>query len=95
MMTRVALLLLLVTSACAKEELVFVRIQGQPGGALVYIDDRYIGRLEQLQARGIEMPEGEYRLTIQEVGYFPHDQLLLVNKSKVPRITVRLTPIPD
>ena len=95
MMTRVALLALLITSACAKEELVFVRIQGQPGGALVYIDDRYIGQLEQLQARGIKMPEGEYRLTIQEVGYFPHDQLLLVNKSKVPRITVRLTPIPD
>ena len=86
---------LLAIAACAKEEQVMVRIQGQPPGALVYVDDRYIGRLEQLAARGLKIPEGEYRLTVEEVGYFPHDQLLVVQKGRSGRVQVRLTPIPD
>jgi hypothetical protein len=90
-----ALLCAVSAQACTQEAQVMVRFQGEPGGALVYIEDRYIGRLEQLAARGIKMPAGEYRVTVEEVGYFPHDELVVVRPGRAPKVKIRLTPIPD
>lgn len=86
-------LLLPVPAACQPPP-VLLRLKGNLDGALVTINDRYVGRLEQLRARGIALPPGEYRVTVEQVGYFPWDQLITVEEQPV-ELDVRLTPIPD
>jgi hypothetical protein len=98
MMTRALSLALvaLAMTACVEQPTVLLRMQGTPPEAHVYLDDRFVGRLEQIQKRGIKMPLGEHRLTVEEVGYFPHDQLLELNSQDEPvTVKVELTRVPD
>ena len=48
-----------------------------PPSALVYVDGRYIGSLAAVVARGVRVPEGRHRLTIERTGYFPYDRIIV------------------
>ena len=67
---------------------------GTPGKALVYVDEHYVGTLSALAARGLRLPEGEHRLTVEKTGYFPYDKLV-VSKVKPIDLRIELLKLPN
>ena len=75
---------------------VTIRFSGAPDDALVTIEDRYVDQLGRIEKRGIRLAPGTYRVTVEQVGYFPSDILLEVPESGLAEpVKVELTPIPD
>lgn len=73
-----------------------LRFDGSPDDALVTINDRYIGKLGRLEKAGVLLEAGEYRVTIEQVGFFPQDQIVTIADDQPPTpIHVELTQIPD
>ena len=79
---------------CTNQRTVLMHMQGEQTDALVTINDRYVGKLGEIVRRGIKLPPGTYRVTVEMVGYFPYDELLEVVEEPVT-LPVRLVPIPD
>lgn len=71
-----------------------VRAADTPRDASVYIDEQFVGFLGVVAARGVRLPEGEHRISVEKVGYFPWDQLVVSDRKPVS-ITVTLRKIPD
>lgn len=87
--------LLLGASGCGAKKML-LRFDGSPDDALVTINDRYIGKLGRLEKGGVLLEAGEYRVTIEQVGYFPQDQIVTIEEDgSPPAIMVELTQIPD
>ncbi len=71
-----------------------VRAAESPRDASVYIDEQFVGFLGVVAARGVRLPEGEHRISVEKVGYFPWDELV-VSDRKTISIKVTLRKIPD
>jgi len=65
-----------------------------PRDASVVIDEQYVGPLGVVAARGVRLPVGEHRITIEKEGYFPYDQLVTADRDDIV-LDVKLEPIPD
>jgi hypothetical protein len=65
-----------------------------PGDASVFIDEEYVGPLGYVAARGVRLPVGEHRITVQRDGYFPWDRLVVADRQPI-HLSVELEPIPD
>jgi hypothetical protein len=65
-----------------------------PKSALVYIDEQYIGTLAYVAKRGVRLPEGEHRITVEKAGYFPYDALVVSDREPI-HLRVSLQKIPD
>jgi hypothetical protein len=78
----------------AKTPTVSLRMQGAPPEASVTIDDEYVGPLSVVMARGVALPVGSHRISVEAEGYFPWDKIVEA-KSGLVRLDVRLTPLPD
>jgi len=65
-----------------------------PSDASVTIDEEYIGPLGWVAARGVRLPVGEHRITIERDGYFPFDALVVAGREPI-RLRVKLVRIPD
>lgn len=50
--------------------------EGSPKTALVFIDEQYVGTLAAVEARGIRLPEGKHRISVEKAGYFPFDRVV-------------------
>ncbi|MET0411870.1 MAG: PEGA domain-containing protein [Polyangiaceae bacterium] len=70
------------------------RTEATPRDASVYIDEQFVGFLGVVQARGVRLPEGEHRITVQRDGYFPWDRLVISDRTPIA-LHVELVPIPD
>lgn len=70
------------------------RADATPRDASVYIDEQFVGYLGVVQARGVRLPEGEHRITIERDGYFPWDRLVVSDRSPI-ELHVELIPIPS
>src|SRR5207249_1571502 len=55
-------------------ETVSMRMQGGPPNATVTIDERIVGSLDVIAARGVALPPGRHRVSVEAPGYFPWDQ---------------------
>ena len=82
----------LLLGGCATKKSL-MRLTGGESEALVTVNDRYIGKLGRLQ-HGIRLEPGEYRVTVEKVGFFPFDQLVTVGDQPA-QVEVELTPVPD
>ncbi len=86
-------------AACgpAKEpRTVSLRMVGSPPNASVTIDDQFVGTLDVVAARGVALPPGQHRVTVEAAGYFPADRIVEAKEGSGPiRIEAKLTPIPD
>jgi hypothetical protein len=71
-----------------------VRNKKTPSDASVTIDEEYIGPLGWVAARGVRLPLGQHRITVERDGYFPYDTIITANDGPV-RLDVTLVPIPD
>ena len=65
-----------------------------PRDATVTIDEEYIGPLGYVAARGVKLPAGKHRITIEKPGYFPWDRLVEAGTAPI-HFDVTLEPIPD
>ncbi len=75
---------------------VSLRMEGAPPDARVTIDDLYVGTLDVVSARGVALPPGSHRVTVEAPGYFPWDRLVEARRDAGPvRLAVQLVAIPD
>lgn len=91
--------LALLLAACAGAEsrpTTSLRIQGTMLDASVTIDDQYVGALAYVARKGVALPPGKHRITVEKAGYFPWDKLVEAREGDPPiRLDVELTKIPD
>ena len=95
-----ALLLVLSLSSCEPGvgrpavSLSMARAKQSPRDAAVLIDEEYIGPLGYVSARGVRLPIGKHRITVEKPGYFPWDRLVDADRQDI-QLNVELEPIPD
>jgi hypothetical protein len=65
-----------------------------PRDASVIIDEEYVGPLWMVAARGVRLPVGEHRITVQKEGYFPWDKLVVADRQPIV-LDVTLVEVPD
>jgi hypothetical protein len=70
------------------------RAAATPRDASVYIDEQFVGFLAVVAARGVRLPEGEHRITIEKVGYFPWDERVVSDRRPIT-LKVELRKVPD
>jgi hypothetical protein len=73
---------------------VSLRIHGGPARATVTIDDEYVGPFDVVAARGVALPLGSHRISIESPGYLPWDKIVEAKEQPV-RLDVQLVPVPD
>ena len=65
-----------------------------PKDASVTIDEQYIGPLSVVAARGVRIPLGQHRISVEKNGYFPFDAIVTSDRDDV-LLKVNLEPVPD
>ena len=96
-----AMALVVFSMACApaKPPTTSLRLQpaaDAPAKARVIVDDQPIGSLEFVTRRGVALPPGKHRLTIEADGYLPWDQEVDAgDKGGVLNLDVKLVKKPD
>ena len=65
-----------------------------PPSALVYINGNYIGSLAAVVARGVRVPEGKHRLSVEKSGYFPYDTIIVSDLDAID-LRIDLLPLPE
>ena len=71
-----------------------LRLHGTPPDATVTIDDQRVGSLALVAGRGIRVPPGKHRITVEATGFFPFDTAIEA-RDAVVLIEVKLVPVPD
>jgi hypothetical protein len=75
---------------------VSLRMSGGPADARVTIDDEIVGTLDIVVARGVALPLGQHRISVERPGFFPCDKLVNVKDGDPPvRVECKLVPVPD
>jgi hypothetical protein len=73
-----------------------LRMSGSPPDARVTVDDQHLGALAFVQQRGVALPPGRHRITVEKAGYFPWDRVVVAEEGMEPiRLAVTLEKIPD
>ena len=70
------------------------RAADSPRDASVYIDEQFVGLLGVVAARGVRLPEGEHRITVEKVGYFAWDERVVSDREPI-FLRVELRKIPQ
>ncbi len=75
---------------------VSLRMTGAPSDARVTVDDQIVGTLDVVAARGVALPPGTHRVSVEAPGYFPFDTLVEAKEGeRFVKIEAKLVPIPD
>jgi hypothetical protein len=84
-------------AACgaAQVQTTSLRVKGNVPDASVTIDDQYVGALAYVARRGVALPPGKHRITVEKAGYFPWDKLVEAEGKTPIHLDVELTKIPD
>ena len=73
-----------------------LRMNGTPPDARVTIDDQSVGALAFVARRGVALPPGRHRVTVEKPGYFPFDRIVVAEEGDPPiQLKVDLEKIPD
>ena len=73
---------------------VSMRMKGGPAEASVTIDDQYVGPLAVVAARGVALPVGSHRISVEMPGYFPWDKVVEAKDGPV-LLEVKLAALPE
>jgi len=94
-----ALLLAFSAAACgppAAPKTVSMRMVGGPGNASVTVDDTFVGTLDVVSRRGVALPPGMHRVSVEAPGHLPWDKVVEAKEGAGPvQIDVKLVPVPD
>jgi hypothetical protein len=99
----VALLLALAASPAATAcgpatpaKTVSMRVAGGPPEASVTVDDIFVGTLDVVSRRGVALPPGTHRVSVEAAGHLPWDKIVVAKEGDAAlRLDVKLVPIPD
>ncbi len=73
-----------------------LRMTGSPPDARVTVDDQIVGSLDMVEARGVALPPGKHRVSVEAPGYFPYDTIVEAKEGdKLVRIEAKLVRVPD
>jgi hypothetical protein len=70
------------------------RTDSAPKDALVYVDEEFIGTLAFVAERGVRVPEGEHRLSVEKNGYYPFDQIIVSDREPI-FVEVTMLKLPE
>jgi len=73
---------------------VSLRLKGSPPNATVTVDDLMVGPLDVVQAKGVALPPGKHRVSVEAAGYFPKDVVVEAKDAPVV-LDVALVPVPE
>ena len=93
-----AVLLGLALGACTPPPPKTVRmvVRGSPPDATVTVDDQVLGALAFVASRGVALPPGKHRISVEKAGHFPWDRIVEAREGSPPlELDVRLEKIPD
>ncbi|HRI70639.1 MAG TPA: PEGA domain-containing protein [Polyangium sp.] len=88
----------LVLAACTppRPATVSLRVTGNVRDAHVTIDDQYLGAFAYVAKKGVALPPGPHRITVEKSGYFAWDKVVVANEGDPPiKLEVILVEIPD
>lgn len=75
---------------------VSLRVKGNVRDAHVTIDDQYLGAFAYVAKKGVALPPGRHRITVEKNGYFSWDKIVVANEGDPPiKLDVILVEIPD
>jgi PEGA domain len=75
---------------------VSMRMNGGPPNASVTVDDVFVGALDVVVRRGVALPPGTHRVSVEAPGHFPWDKVVEAKEGQGPlRLDVKLVPVPD
>jgi hypothetical protein len=99
-MTRLAILgalaLALVGCPPTPPRTVWMRVAGGPANASVTVDDIFVGTLDVVSRRGVALPPGTHRVSVEAPGHLPWDKIVEAREGDAPvQLDVKLVPIPD
>ncbi len=83
--------------ACTPQRAVSLKVAvapRTPSDASVTIDEQFVGLLGYVAARGVRLPAGEHRITVEREGYFPWDRIVVSDRQEI-HLEVVLVRIPD
>ncbi len=91
-----ALATLLACGPPKEPKTVSMRMKGSPPDASVTVDDVFIGRLDFVSSRGVALPIGTHRVSVEAPGYLPWDKTVEAKEGAGPvRLEVNLVATPD
>ena len=94
-----ALLVALAGVACgppAAAKTVSMRVNGGPPNASVTVDDTFVGTLDVVSRRGVALPPGTHRVSVEAPGHLPWDKVIEAKEGQAPvQLDVKLVAIPD
>ncbi|HKQ68051.1 MAG TPA: PEGA domain-containing protein [Polyangiaceae bacterium] len=73
---------------------VSLRVRGNVPDAQVTIDDIPVGALAFVAARGVALPPGRHRISVERTGYFAWDALIEARETPV-FLQIDMVPVPD
>ncbi len=95
----VALLVALAGVACGPPvapKTVSMRMVGGPPNASVTVDDAFVGTLDVVSRRGVALPPGTHRVSVEAPGHLPWDKVIEAKEGQgLVQFDVRLVAIPD
>ena len=96
---RPGLVLVALVMGCAPPAVrptVSLRMEGGPPNASVTVDDVFVGRLDIVVRRGVALPPGTHRVSVEAPGYLPWDKLVEAKDGGTPlHLAVKLVAEPD
>ena len=96
---RLSPLLALALLACGPPpppKTVSMRMAGGPPNASVTVDDIFVGTLAVVSTRGVALPPGAHRVSVEAPGHLPFDKIIEAREGQGPlRVDVKLVPVPD
>ncbi|NUP11142.1 MAG: PEGA domain-containing protein [Polyangiaceae bacterium] len=73
-----------------------LRLDANIDDATVTVDDQVLGSVKHVEKRGVALPPGKHRVTVEKAGFFPHDELLEVKEGDpLIRLKVVMERVPD
>jgi hypothetical protein len=73
-----------------------MRMVGAPSNASVTVDDIFVGTLEVVERRGVALPPGTHRISVEAPGHLPWDKIVEAKEGAAPvRLDVKLVAVPD
>ena len=94
-----ALLLALAGVACgppAAPKTVSMRMVGTPPNASVTVDDTFVGTLDVVSRRGVALPPGTHRVSVEAPGHLPWDRVIEAKEGQgLMHLDVKLVAIQD
>lgn len=96
-MRSLTLLSLVFALGCAgARETVSFRLDANVDDAEVTIDDENVGPVARVEKRGVALPVGKHRISIEKTGYFPYDAEIEAKPgAQTLQLQVELEKIPD